>query len=278
MRKNFRLFLIVGVLPLLLTSAFLAQNNEPKKEQKTSIRGIMYIHGDTAAGKDQVKRQATAPAGTAVKETKVKAKLPPRPADAPPPVGLGYTLFREQADGLFVRANPRQKFHTGDHIRFMFEPFIDGYLYIIHREGNGTPKLLFPDSRLVAGNRVRAYTAVAIPAETEKYNYFEFRESEKLKAQGQIMENVTVILSRDDLGADVDAILTGIGALGKDRLYVLADARNDAGLAITRQEKEAIRVRDLSLGTAPQASVVVANWGLDPVVVAKIDLTHAGSR
>lgn len=281
MRKNVVVFFALFLFyPCYAQTPASGSKNEKSKgvqqKEKVSVRGVLYVD-ETTPGAGAVEgrravRPVSRPAGSTAEASK-PVYLPPRPADAPPPSGLGYTIFLETADGGFVRAPANRKFQTGEHIRFLFEPFIEGYLYIIHQENGGTPKLLFPDARLAQKHRVVPGNPVWIPAATEKFPFFVFEDVGRGKA-GQVTENITVVLSRDDLGADAGSILTTLSAMGKDRLNVVADVLNDSGQSISEREKETIRTRGLSLGDAPQASVALLNVGAEPVVTAKISLVH----
>jgi hypothetical protein len=82
-----------------------------------------------------------------------------RPKPKPSPVGLGYTLFKKNAEGAAVRVNPAQEFQTGDEVKFVLESNINGYLYIFHQMNDAPPKLLYPDARLTkwGDNRIEAH-------------------------------------------------------------------------------------------------------------------------
>jgi hypothetical protein len=257
------------MLIAVLMSALPPVTAQQKSGGGVNVRGILYPE-EVAEKEKRVKlgrpKRVTAPA----------PKLPPRAPEAPPPVGLGYTLFVRQPDGTIVRADPSRPFQTGTDIRLVFEPNIDGYLYIVHREGDGPPKLLFPDKRLTQKNRVSAHKSITIPSD----DWWRFKESDSLKKLGQVVERLTVILSRDELDVNADVILGGISSLWKfkNKLNVLTDAQDDAGTEISRVENRAITRRDIDLADAPQATVVVANFGLDPLVVANIDLAHRARK
>jgi len=272
------------IVALLVGPAVLPAQQKNQSTEEVNVRGVLY----STEPKPKEKRRPPKPTVTDKKSTPSKAKsksktIPIRPANAPPPVGLGYTIFKRQPDGSAVRADPSEAFYTGDQIRIMFEPGIDGYLYIIHREGANPPKLLFPRKELYKGNNyVRANTAVAIPSEAEpkpEHRWFVFQESDDLKGRAaRVVEHLTVILSRDELQMDADWILGGINSMKPDKLNLITDTLKDAGASITEQEERAIRKRDLDLGDAPEASVVVANFGTAPLVTAKIDLVHKMSK
>jgi hypothetical protein len=253
------------------------RRQDPAVEQKKSqgsevnIRGFLYPEELKPEGPKQRPKLG--------RPKRVAPPRPPaRPQNAESPVALGYTIFMEQPDGEFVRVNPDRIFRTGDCIRIVFEPGIDGYLYIIHQEDINEPKLLFPDERIHQSNKVSASRAVTIPSD----NWWCFIESESLRKQGRVVEHVTVILSREELDTNADVVLGGIALLRryKHKLNVLTDSREDAGEAITKREKEAIQKRnvDLKHSGTPQATVVVANFGLEPLVATEINLAHRARK
>jgi hypothetical protein len=123
-------------------------------------------------------RPDTAPAKTGRKSqppkrsSKGSASTPAISSVAPPidrAIGLGYTIFMRDAKGVPIRVDPKQVFRSGDHVRLMVEPNVDGYLYIFTTEDGGKPSMLYPDPRLNEGdNRVAAHTPVEIPSRKEK--------------------------------------------------------------------------------------------------------------
>jgi len=244
---------------------------------KDGVRGFLYPEEVAESEKKEAAKRRPKSSG-AKKEGSGTAGLS-RPLNAPPPPALGYTIFSEQGDGRLVRLDPNRKFQTGECIRFLFEPGIDGYLFIIHREEGGPAKLIFPDARLLVDRQVLANTAVAIPPERERrHPCFTFTDSAVLRERGEVVENLTVILSRDDLGSDVEAILERLASYGREQLDVKADAAQDAGLEMSKAEQEAMGSRGLSLADAPEASVVVANVGAEPLVVARVNLVHTAKK
>jgi hypothetical protein len=88
-------------------------------------------------------------------------------------IGLGYTVYQRDADGVPVRVSSSQEFHQGDAVRLIVESNIDGYLYIFHTENDGPPQMIFPDPRLNYGrNEIVAH----VPYEAPKRGWFRFDE------------------------------------------------------------------------------------------------------
>jgi len=269
MKRGMYSSLLILVVLLASFSPLMGQK-KGQDQPKVNIRGVSLYP-------EELKPEGPKRRPKLGRPKRVPPQRPPsRPQNAPPPVALGYTIFMEQPGGNTERVNPNRTFHTGDRIRFMFEPGINGFLYIIHRENNRPPKLLFPDPRLSQDNKVSANKAVTIPSD----NWWQFKESELVKKHGRVVEHLTVILSREKLDTDADVILGGIISLRQytRNLYVLTDPLADAGAEITKAEQAAIHKRDIDLADAPQASVVVANFGIAPLIVTGINLKHAAQK
>jgi len=268
-QRFFRIMVIVVVL-VGICSPLRAQQKGKEKEE---IRPREFIFPKKSEG-----REEKPPRPRCGPPKPLGRKPPARKPGAPPPVGLGYTIFQKKNDSI-VRVDPsRQVFHTGDLIRFLFEPGTDGYLYIIHRENDGEPKLLFPRTELYGGdNSVRAGEPIYIPSEEEPNPDHRWFVITPPKSPGsQATERVTVILSRERLESDAQRLLQSIAALGKFRrkLNVFDDALKDAGTEMTQPEQAAIRGIDLAKAGAPEPSVVVANFGTASLTVARINLLH----
>jgi hypothetical protein len=251
---------------LLLSGWPLMAQKKNQSQSEINIRGFLYSEEATP--------EAPAPRPKVGKPKKPKKTTAPKPSRRPKnvaPVALGYTIFMDQPGSEPIRVDPERTFHTNDCIRMLLEPGIDGYLYIIHRENDGSPKLLFPDPRLSQSNQVSAHKAVTIPSD----NCWQFLAPKQNQKRSQVVEQLTVVLSREELDSDADVVLGGLAGLSS-KLDVRTDARYDEGERITDREKKALQTRDLDLkypGT-PQATVVVANFGLAPMTVARINLLH----
>jgi len=67
--------------------------------------------------------------------------------------GLSYWIEVIKPDGKVERATAESRvFKTGEHIRFVFKSNKDGYLYLLAIGSSGKGAVLFPDSRINAGN------------------------------------------------------------------------------------------------------------------------------
>jgi len=82
-------------------------------------------------------------------------------------MGLGVTLFMRDANGLAVRADPTREFRKGDHVRFLLETNVDGFLYIFNTTSGGPPVMLYPDPDMdEAGNYIQSHVPFEIPSST----------------------------------------------------------------------------------------------------------------
>jgi hypothetical protein len=97
-----------------------------------------------------------------------------------PRMGLGLTLFMRDSNGLAVRTDPTHAFRKGDHVRFLLETNMDGYLYIFNTTDGGPPVMIYPDPELdEAGNYIQAHVPFEIPssvAAEERLRWLTFDE------------------------------------------------------------------------------------------------------
>lgn len=210
-------------------------------------------------------------------------------------IGFGYTIYQANAAGEPVRVDPKKQFRTGERVRFLVEPGIDGYIYIFHRENDGRPELIYPDPRIAGGtNRTVAHALMEIPSRREpnpRARWFTFFDP-------PAVEHLYFVVARSPLaaiptGADLlayyeahpdagpwrppsevwDGIETGAKASAFES--VLAKA----GASQPRVEVDAL-TRGFGLPkTAPQPAVVrVSASSEDPFQVTVIDLVHESDR
>lgn len=111
-------------------------------------------------------------------------------------LGLGYTLYLKGTNEEAIRVNPTQEFHSGDAVRLVVEPNIEGYLYVFHTENDGQPTMIFPDARLKRGdNKVQAHVPYEVPASDDpepSLRWFVFD-------QKSATEHLFLVLSRNPL-------------------------------------------------------------------------------
>lgn len=211
-----------------------------------------------------------------------------RPSQA---IGLGYTLFRRDANGRSVRTEPSREFHNGDRVRIALEPSIDGYLYVFHTEGDGAPEMIYPDPRLDGGeNWIEAHVPIEVPSSEEmdeRLRWFAFYGNPGI-------ERLYVVVSREPLPAiPTGNELIGFCAANKDKCpwhppseawaqfqkatkaEVKVVAAKSFGQAQSEQEKVAT-ARGLGLDqNAPEPSVIRMSASTNaPLLVTVLDLIH----
>jgi hypothetical protein len=80
-------------------------------------------------------------------------------------IGLGLTLFMRDSNGLAVRTDPNRQFKKGDHVRFLIETNVDGFLYVFNTTDGGKPIMIYPDPLVDdAGNYFQSHVPFEIPS------------------------------------------------------------------------------------------------------------------
>ena len=154
---------------MLGAATLFAQAGAPQPAQQLSARDLFYAPTPPAAP------QA---AGSAVKRAAPKKAVPPAepPAAAQPaerdspaavsaggaqiirttytgkPLGLRYSILRNNGGDDYREVAPDTVFHSGDRIRVAVEVNDAGYLYIAMKGASGTWKILFPTAEVAGGN------------------------------------------------------------------------------------------------------------------------------
>ena len=207
------------------------------------------------------------------------------------PIGLGYTLYMRDSSGRSVRVEPNHEFHSGDRVRISLEPSIDGYLYVFHTEGDGSPEMIYPDARLDGGeNWLEAHVPLEVPSSEQaddRYHWFVFDNT-------PATERLYVVVTREPLpGVPTGADLVKFCTANKDRCpwrpfsevwAQLQDAsRAEVKVVTTKSfgqsqtEKEQVATtRGLGLDqSAPEPAVIRMNVVTNaPVLVTVLDLIH----
>ncbi len=225
-------------------------------------------------------KQGTKPADTTGAQTSNAS------ADAPKPIGLGYTLFMndEAANPVVVEAS--REFKAKDEIRVQLETNADGFLYIFHTEDGRDPQMLFPHVAIEAGrNWVAAHSRQFFPSDLT----YSFIFDEKPAA-----ERFYFVLSRQPLRGvpTAEDLITFCGGVREDchwkpgaaewekikagaagvraveaRNTQLANLRADSPLAGTRGLK-------LHKGEPAPAFVRMNERAEADILVATLDLVH----
>jgi len=206
-------------------------------------------------------------------------------------LGLGYTLFLRDSNGDAVRVDPSEEFHTGERVRISLEPNVDGYLYVFHKEGDGEPRMIFPDWRLSSGeNEIEAHVPYEVPSgfeKDERLRWFAFDAN-------PATEHLYIVITREPLpSVPAAGALVALCAANKancpwrpsteawarvqeaQKAEVQVFAENSFGQPQSDKEKVAT-TRGLGLDqSAPAPSVIRMNASTKaPVLVTLLDLVH----
>jgi len=170
---------------ILGVAALFAQANGPQPAQHLSARDLFYAPTPKAAQKGggaakpvAAKRPAapavtpssTEPAAVAPVERETAPAVPAGGAAiiqasySAKPLGLRYSILRNNGEGDYLEVAPDTVFHSGDRIRVAVEVNDTGYLYIAMKGASGTWKVLFPTAEIDGGNnRVESGRQYTIP-------------------------------------------------------------------------------------------------------------------
>ncbi len=302
-------------MPLVIFISWAAPGYSPLQEQETDeTRGAFLVtRKNPEAQKSQEPARKTVKAPVKPRQTPVagkkKPEAPPKtetanqPADQPAAgkepvagtlkpepgaIGVGYTLYQRSESDEALRVNPAKTFRSGDKVRFVIEPSIDGYLYIFVRTDDGEPEMLFPDHRLNNGeNKVRAHVPYETPSRKSEINWFTFDPNPGI-------ERLYIVISREPLpnapaGKDLIDYCKGIGQdcswkpapehfklvlTGADEPKIVS-ASKSLGQAQAQIENEAI-TRGIKLkAEAPEPVIVQMNLSASKdILVMKTELNH----
>lgn len=182
---------------ILGVTALLAQAGAPESGKQLSARDLFYAPTPPAAQKvpgvsaKRVVMNRTVPAGEARPPA---TAVPPAAAaqaerDAPPPassggaqiirtaytgkpLGLRYSILRNNGGDDYRETAPDTVFQSGDRIRVAVEVNDAGYLYIAMKGASGTWKILFPTAEVAGGNnRVESGRQYTIPSAPGRFAF-----------------------------------------------------------------------------------------------------------
>jgi hypothetical protein len=206
-------------------------------------------------------------------------------------IGLGYTLYIRGSEGRPERVAPEREFKTGDRVRIMLEPNVEGYLYVFHTENNSEPQMLFPDARLSGGkNSIKAHVPYEVPLSFDQDS-----DNQWFVFEGEpATERLYIVVSRKPLsgvpignelirycGSNLEnCVLRPTGPLwaevkAKAEATVNMSKSKTQGQAQSSIEKDSIG-KSISLNReAPTPSVIrICNSSEADMLVTLIDLIH----
>ncbi len=193
----------------------------------------------------------------------------PEQAAATSGLGIGYTLFKKNINGEFVRVSTDERFKSGDSVRLLVETNLDGYLYIFSRENGKAPMLLFPNAHVQSGNNyLKAHKAFWLPEEGEiEFDGNPAEETLTLLFSERPLPHFVPSPSLD--GVAVDAKLYDEVARETE---VNRIGNLNVGIKLTAEEgTRSVRIRKSS---PPPAYILVNRDTKTPRIVANIKLTH----
>jgi hypothetical protein len=187
------LCLVLGI------SALSAQTSAPESAKKLSARDLFYAPAPPADQK--VPARPTKQAAPKKTPAAVTPSSGPSPVerDVPAPVssggaqiiqaaayvgkplGLRYSILRNNGGDDYREAAPGSVFHSGDRIRVAVEANDAGYLYVAMKGASGAWKILFPTAEIAGGNnRVESGRQYTIPSPPGRFAFDQQPGEEKL--------------------------------------------------------------------------------------------------
>ena len=122
----------LSCLVISAVNPVMAQDNAAETESDTGAKGLFY-------------RQMESP-------------------NVPLNTGVQYWIELHR-DGETIHANNKTQFHSGDSIRFHVKPNIDGFAYIVLRDGSGEKSQLFPNTEgKIENNHIVRGKEMILPA------------------------------------------------------------------------------------------------------------------
>ncbi|MGA2157508.1 MAG: DUF4384 domain-containing protein [Bryobacteraceae bacterium] len=209
-------------------AALFAQAGAPEPAQQLSARDLFYAPTPPAAKKTtgppakQAAPKKTLPAVESGPPAAVEppAAVPPVRDALPPvssggaqiirtaytakPLGLRYSILRNNGGGDYRETAPDTVFHSGDWIRVAIEVNDAGYLYIAMKGASGTWKILFPTAEIAGGNnRVESGQQYTIPSAPGRFAFDQQPGEEQL----------FIVLSRRP-ESDLEHLIYSLGSSG----------------------------------------------------------------
>ena len=176
--------------------------------------------------------------------------------DATVSPGLRFRMIQAGPGDAPVDVDPSKDFHTGDRIRFAFEPNINGYLYVAQQGTSGNWTVLFPNPQINGGrNTVTRHQEYEVP----QGDWFQFDGPAGT-------ERIFVFLSREPMNA-----LPGFERPVKS--FEPGSATMIAELRSSIQSRDLIFAKDPS-SAKTQATYVVNKAEVGKAVTASFNLNH----
>ena len=202
------------------------------------------------------------------------------------PLGLRYSVLKQQSDKSFAEVDADSVFHSGDRIRIQVETNAPAYLYLVMRGTSGKWQPLFPSPQIAEGdNRVDKGRTYSIPPGNQGWFTFDENAGE---------EKLFLVLSRQP-EPDFEKLIYAIGsgatppATSQPKPKVMLAQNSSIDDDIVNRIRTQFASRDLVFekvddAPAPSASnnekketaiyVVNPNRGADSRLVVDMKLKH----
>ena len=171
--------------------------------------------------------------------------------------GIRYRVLRRASNGEAVDVAPDTTFQSGDRIRFVFEPNVEGFLYVVQRGSTGRWSMLLPHPLINGGqNAVAGFAKVTIPPE----GWFRFDDTPGT-------EQVFVYLSKEPVDTLPGGARPVVTAQTVDQPTVIELANS------VRSRDLVFESEDTAAGAGPVAYVVNQDGAGGPVAWT-VELHH----
>jgi hypothetical protein len=187
---------------------------EVTSPKKSAAPLVTKTQSPSSTQKAQVASKGKAPAKTPAQppaiqpqeiRTDTEVRLVTASYSGPRPLGLKYSILKQDPSRGFRSVNVDSVFHSGDSIRVRVESNENGYLYILSRGSSGAWTVLFPNKTIRGGdNFIQASAKHDLPSSEHRWTFDEKKGEEKL----------FLVLSRKPV-ADVDKLIYDLNDAGK---------------------------------------------------------------
>jgi hypothetical protein len=235
---------------ILLSFPFLKSSVFSQTEKKLTARDL-FLSNETPA----VSKVEAAPG------SKINVKGPK--ATTPVPLGLRYSLLKQNRNNQAEEVDPDTIFHSGDKIRLSLESNDSGYLYVVQRGTSGRWTLLFPAKEILGGkNTIEKGERHEIPLGDV---WFAFDQQPGI-------EKLFLVLSREP-ESDLEKL---IKPSGQNAAPVLSLENATVGKIRSQVAARDLVFEKVSEGSSGEKAVYVVNHtgNTNARVVVDLNLTH----
>lgn len=200
-------FLAAQSTPNLTARELFFVPEEISTPKKAAAPVVSKAQPPASKQKAQVAAKTTTPAKVQpqVIRTDSEVRLVTASYSGPSPLGLKYSVLKQDGERRFRPVNVDSVFHSGESIRVRVESNENAYLYILSRGSSGAWTVLFPNKNVRGGdNFIQASEKHDLPSSQHRWTFDEKKGEEKL----------FLVLSRKPV-ADVDKLIYDLNDSGK---------------------------------------------------------------